>query len=202
MSAVPLCSPALMALLGHWRLNCSCASRKKRGSTHRKGAVSAVIVTRAQKGRVCRLPPRPTARGRSGPTEVALRFRATLPSTFVRHAAGRVRHGCVHDHAADGTFNGYGFSAVRASFAGGNRASFRTAERYELAASPHHFPHSRTGGFWCCTISLVFSVGPGGEIGRRKGLKIPFSARRVWVQVPPRAPRFNSYGHTLTLMAS
>jgi hypothetical protein len=29
---------------------------------------------------------------------------------------------------------------------------------------------------------------PGGETGRRKGLKIPFSVRRVWVQVPPRAP--------------
>lgn len=29
---------------------------------------------------------------------------------------------------------------------------------------------------------------PGGEIGRRKGLKILFAARRVRVQVPPRAP--------------
>jgi hypothetical protein len=29
---------------------------------------------------------------------------------------------------------------------------------------------------------------PGGEIGRRNGLKIRFSARRVRVQVPPRAP--------------
>ncbi len=29
---------------------------------------------------------------------------------------------------------------------------------------------------------------PGGEIGRRKGLKIPFPATGVWVQVPPRAP--------------
>ena len=30
--------------------------------------------------------------------------------------------------------------------------------------------------------------GPGGEIGRRKGLKILFLAREVRVQVPPRAP--------------
>src|SRR5436305_7772442 len=35
---------------------------------------------------------------------------------------------------------------------------------------------------------LIVSPGPGGETGRRKGLKILFSARRVWVQVPPRAP--------------
>ena len=35
---------------------------------------------------------------------------------------------------------------------------------------------------------------PGGEIGRRKGLKILFSVRRVWVQVPPRAPGYESSG--------
>ena len=29
---------------------------------------------------------------------------------------------------------------------------------------------------------------PGGEIGRRKGLKILFLATGVWVQFPPRAP--------------
>src|SRR5580698_649418 len=33
------------------------------------------------------------------------------------------------------------------------------------------------------------SACPGGEIGRRNGLKIRFSARRVRVQFPPRAPR-------------
>ena len=32
------------------------------------------------------------------------------------------------------------------------------------------------------------SLCPGGEIGRRNGLKIRFSARRVRVQFPPRAP--------------
>src|SRR5579871_4943526 len=32
-------------------------------------------------------------------------------------------------------------------------------------------------------------TGPGGEIGRRKGLKILWRATSVWVQVPPRAPR-------------
>jgi hypothetical protein len=35
------------------------------------------------------------------------------------------------------------------------------------------------------------ALGPGGEIGRRKGLKILFPARGVWVQVPPRAPLIN-----------
>src|SRR5271168_3085299 len=34
------------------------------------------------------------------------------------------------------------------------------------------------------------STCPGGEIGRRKGLKILFPATGVWVQVPPRAPKF------------
>ncbi len=34
------------------------------------------------------------------------------------------------------------------------------------------------------------TVGPGGEIGRRKGLKILWRATSVWVQVPPRAPHF------------
>src|SRR5690348_8209018 len=37
--------------------------------------------------------------------------------------------------------------------------------------------------------SLMIGACPGGEIGRRKGLKILFAARRVRVQVPPRAPR-------------
>ena len=32
------------------------------------------------------------------------------------------------------------------------------------------------------------SMCPGGEIGRRKGLKILFPATGVWVQFPPRAP--------------
>ena len=31
-------------------------------------------------------------------------------------------------------------------------------------------------------------IRPGGEIGRRKGLKILWRATSVWVQVPPRAP--------------
>ncbi len=35
---------------------------------------------------------------------------------------------------------------------------------------------------------------PGGEIGRRKGLKILFRASGVRVQVPPRAP-FSSHWH-------
>jgi hypothetical protein len=35
---------------------------------------------------------------------------------------------------------------------------------------------------------------PGGEIGRRKGLKILFAARRVRVQVPPRAPELLLFG--------
>lgn len=34
----------------------------------------------------------------------------------------------------------------------------------------------------------LFSMCPGGETGRRKGLKILFAVRRVRVQVPPRAP--------------
>lgn len=35
---------------------------------------------------------------------------------------------------------------------------------------------------------------PGGEIGRRNGLKIRFSARGVRVQVPPRAPALIQLG--------
>ena len=34
----------------------------------------------------------------------------------------------------------------------------------------------------------LFSTSPGGETGRRKGLKILFPATGVRVQVPPRAP--------------
>src|SRR4051795_4470388 len=34
----------------------------------------------------------------------------------------------------------------------------------------------------------IKSTGPGGEIGRRKGLKILFRASGVRVQVPPRVP--------------
>jgi SAM-dependent methyltransferase len=40
----------------------------------------------------------------------------------------------------------------------------------------------------CCRRFTIMRLSPGGEIGRRKGLKILFAARRVRVQVPPRAP--------------
>src|ERR1700689_1263629 len=38
------------------------------------------------------------------------------------------------------------------------------------------------------SVTYLFSISPGGEIGRRKGLKILFPATGVWVQVPPWAP--------------
>ena len=44
--------------------------------------------------------------------------------------------------------------------------------------------------------SAPVSIRPGGETGRRNGLKIRFSVRRVRVQVPPRAP-----GQINTLLA-
>lgn len=53
---------------------------------------------------------------------------------------------------------------------------------------PINSPHSGTGDRRCFTIRLVFSICPGGEIGRRKGLKILFPATEVRVQFPPRAP--------------
>src|SRR5579862_4133860 len=40
--------------------------------------------------------------------------------------------------------------------------------------------------------SYLFSPCPGGETGRRKGLKILFPATGVWVQFPPRAPTLTS----------
>ena len=40
---------------------------------------------------------------------------------------------------------------------------------------------------------VLISMCPGGEIGRRKGLKILFRASGVWVQVPPRAPEFSQF---------
>src|SRR4051794_29996077 len=51
-----------------------------------------------------------------------------------------------------------------------------------LAASSLHWWRAVANDFW--------SPCPGGEIGRRNGLKIRFSARRVRVQFPPRAPFF------------
>ena len=37
-------------------------------------------------------------------------------------------------------------------------------------------------------VVVLAEARPGGETGRRKGLKILFPATGVWVQVPPRAP--------------
>ena len=44
-----------------------------------------------------------------------------------------------------------------------------------------------------CETGFLESICPGGEIGRRKGLKILFPATGVWVQVPPRAPDYLLY---------
>ena len=49
---------------------------------------------------------------------------------------------------------------------------------------------------WCNDYSI--SKCPGGEIGRRKGLKILFLATGVWVQVPPRALYFKLEFNTAT----
>ena len=40
---------------------------------------------------------------------------------------------------------------------------------------------------------------PGGETGRRNGLKIRFSVRKVWVQVPPRAPKYLVYNQRVAI---
>ena len=47
-----------------------------------------------------------------------------------------------------------------------------------------------TNAWWCrlLGVPVLWMLCPGGETGRRNGLKIRFSVRRVWVQVPPRAP--------------
>jgi hypothetical protein len=50
-------------------------------------------------------------------------------------------------------------------------------------------PHSGSGRCGFSLINFLLSTCPGGEIGRRNGLKIRFSARRVRVQFPPRAPK-------------
>jgi hypothetical protein len=59
---------------------------------------------------------------------------------------------------------------------------------YERFTSLNLLPPLGRRRCWHNAVNDLFSICPGGEIGRRKGLKILFSARRVRVQVPPRAP--------------
>ena len=57
---------------------------------------------------------------------------------------------------------------------------------------PHNFHHSDEDEGDQNAVSYLFSTCPGGETGRRKGLKILFPATEVWVRVPPRAHQTNN----------
>jgi hypothetical protein len=58
----------------------------------------------------------------------------------------------------------------------------------ESAKGGHKCWHIRAARKTGNSVNSIVSTCPGGEIGRRNGLKIRFSARRVRVQFPPRAP--------------
>jgi hypothetical protein len=66
----------------------------------------------------------------------------------------------------------------------------RSSATYRFGLSmPRAFARSKTGDARAARLRRVsWDVSPGGEIGRRKGLKILFRASGVRVQVPPRAP--------------
>src|SRR5262249_31795412 len=68
------------------------------------------------------------------------------------------------------------------------RPTMATPVLDESPVSHYSFYYSRPLLKSSGKLNCLFSTCPGGEIGRRKGLKILFSARRVWVQTPPGAP--------------
>jgi hypothetical protein len=67
---------------------------------------------------------------------------------------------------------------------------FGSSQRIKSAQGGHKSGHSERRSRRPTRTSRLEATGPGGEIGRRKGLKILFPATGVWVQVPPRAPSF------------
>ena len=88
-----------------------------------------------------------------------------LTSCYIRYVTGSEppgRSGCrrYRDHAAHGSFNGHGLAALCSSFTRSDR-------------TPREFPDSMSTRLRPCVVSCLFSECPGGEIGRRKGLKSP-----------------------------
>ena len=120
--------------------------------------------------------------------------RGFCPSLLQAHVGNALRRNWsrrIYYHEADGPQHGYGIAAVCSSFArdnGKRGLADGGLEFSAVACGGHKLGHSdrsrREEGY----TSVLDSMCPGGETGRRKGLKILFPATGVRVQVPPRAP--------------
>src|SRR5215469_11483093 len=133
----------------------------------------------------------------------AVRETLSLPEDFVlhscRHTFGtrlwRSRCRRLHYNEAHGPQHGNDVTEVRSSLPGvvGNRDESAGSPESIQCTNPEawgwrKFRHNGFFGRGKERGSSLESTSPGGEIGRRKGLKILWEATPVWVQVPPRAP--------------
>ena len=78
----------------------------------------------------------------------------------------------------------YSFTALRSSVARGCRIGVWAIDGAESAKSGHKYWHTRTCRNSGDSVTYFVSICPGGEIGRRNGLKIRFSAREGAGSIP------------------
>jgi hypothetical protein len=90
-------------------------------------------------------------------------------------------------------FHGDRFTTIRSPVTRGGRIDVWAIRGSESAKGGRKYWHTRTGRKYGYSVTLFASMCPGGEIGRRNGLKIRFPATGVWVQFPPRAPFYFQY---------
>ncbi len=136
----------------------------------------------------------------SGGIPPSERFCVTFASAHFGYSTWRSWSRRLYNHAPYGAQHGNHLSAVRSPSAGLIRACLREARvperQSDSGTTPKRVTISRGYKFGYKGLSqsarnkavhLVLMCGGGGT-GRRKGLKIPWAARPVWVRFPPSAP--------------
>ncbi len=156
----------------------------------RNPAARGLVFHRARRGAAIPDLAESAARGPAHTPEDAGRLRAAFLPAHLWNAIRRDGRRRIYYHEADGPQHSDGLAAVRASFPRSDGASGLAdgGVQHRDAKGGYNFRYSGHRGFSCKVASGLDSMRPGGETGRRKGLKILFPATGVRVRFPPRAP--------------
>jgi hypothetical protein len=114
----------------------------------------------------------PTTEARSRTAEASGGFCAPFASPHIWYTAGRSGRGRLHNHAPDGALNCESFTVICSSVTRGCRIGVWAIHGTESAKGTHEYWHAQTDFNNGISVKSFVSKCPGGETGRRNGLKI------------------------------